>query len=217
MKSDWNCIYEKGYCMNYPNENLVAYIYRNYSKEERLGKKALDIGCGAGANTWMLAHEGFDTYGIDLSERGLELNRKRLESMELQATLYQGDFSELPYENAFFDQIIDDGNSGLNTIDNIKKTFREFYRVLKTGGKYYGRLLSPDNTIDFKKEIEHHTYEENGGSFMGHIPLLHVFTQQELVDLLTETGYLHFTIDYLVVSRNNQKDHVKEWLISAEK
>ena len=60
----------------YPNEELSRFMGRNFfslKHEERSSKKILETGCGSGGNIWMLAKEGFDTYGIDLSTEAISL------------------------------------------------------------------------------------------------------------------------------------------------
>ncbi len=55
------------------NEELVRFVSRCEPIEVRGLRKFLDLGCGAGANLWMLAREGFDAYGIDSSPTALNL------------------------------------------------------------------------------------------------------------------------------------------------
>lgn len=66
---------------SYPNEALIQFVAANYfslPQEDRCQLKILEIGCGSGANLWMLAKEGFDAYGLDSSEEALSLARNHL-------------------------------------------------------------------------------------------------------------------------------------------
>jgi len=60
----------------YPNEELLRFMRRNFFGVPRAehGKiKILKAACGSGANLWMIAREGFDTYGFDLSPPAITL------------------------------------------------------------------------------------------------------------------------------------------------
>jgi len=68
-------VFDKQYCergmraqRSYPNVALIQFVAANYfslPQEDRCQLKILEIGCGSGANLWMLAKEGFDAYGLD--------------------------------------------------------------------------------------------------------------------------------------------------------
>ncbi|MFC2027891.1 class I SAM-dependent methyltransferase, partial [Chloroflexota bacterium] len=90
----WDDIYQDGYYTHYPNESIVRFIFTRLPRDlaKRRDNKVLDIGCGTGNNTWMIAKEGFDTYGFDGSRVALDLNENRLKEMQLSAHLSQGDF-----------------------------------------------------------------------------------------------------------------------------
>jgi len=54
----------------YPNEELLRFFGRHYfllPPEQRRKIRILEVGCGSGANLWMIAREGFEAHGIDLS------------------------------------------------------------------------------------------------------------------------------------------------------
>ena len=94
-----NDFYEKSYKdlglgaqRRYLNK-LCRFMGRNFFKIPREGREAikvLETGCGSGANLWMIAREGFDTYGIDLSEEGVALCQKMLEGVHRQDAPFAG-------------------------------------------------------------------------------------------------------------------------------
>ncbi|MFL9694705.1 class I SAM-dependent methyltransferase, partial [Aeromonas veronii] len=77
------------------------------SKKERGECRILEVGCGSGANIWMLAKEGFDTWGIDLSSAGIDLCKQVIASWNVNAQLDVGSMTELPYPDGYFDAIVD--------------------------------------------------------------------------------------------------------------
>src|SRR5690349_8683681 len=66
----------------YPNEELLRFFgtyYFGLPLEERRRLVVLEVGCGSGANLWMIAREGFQAHGLDLSPEGLALCGQMLE------------------------------------------------------------------------------------------------------------------------------------------
>ena len=66
----------------YPNEELCRFMGRHFfgiPRERRGDVRILEAGCGSGANLWMLAQEGFDTHGVDLSAEAIVLAQRMLE------------------------------------------------------------------------------------------------------------------------------------------
>lgn len=54
MKSfdeSWEKIHAQREWGKYPSEHVIRFVARNYYKNDRKATKALDVGCGAGANT----------------------------------------------------------------------------------------------------------------------------------------------------------------------
>ena len=45
--------------------------YFDKDLEERKNINMLEVGCGSGANLWMLAKEGFNAFGLDESKEAL--------------------------------------------------------------------------------------------------------------------------------------------------
>lgn len=124
----------------YPNEEVVRFIagrFLHLAREARREVRILDCGCGSGANLWMIAREGFDAYGLDLSGEGLKACAAVLESWEVGATLSEGSMTAMPYGDGMFDALVDCFSSyGMTDADHAR--FRaEAARVLKPGGLFF--------------------------------------------------------------------------------
>src|SRR5947209_316409 len=106
----WEEIFRTREWGKYPPEELIRFIARNYySATDRKQIKILELGCGMGANTWFLAREGFDTYGIDGSQTAIRKAEMRLKEEGLSAHLRIGEIASLAdyYPAAHFDAVID--------------------------------------------------------------------------------------------------------------
>jgi 2-polyprenyl-3-methyl-5-hydroxy-6-metoxy-1,4-benzoquinol methylase len=69
----------------------------------------LDAGCGEGRNSIYLAKQGFRVHDIDIASPAIETGKRWVESegpIEM-VNFGVGDVTELPYEDGFFDAIID--------------------------------------------------------------------------------------------------------------
>ena len=106
----------------------------DWTKDWKPGK-LLDVGCGNGRNTIPFAKKGFDCYGIDLSERMIDIARQYLKTNNVSAKLFVGTSSKLPFKTELFDYVL-----CIAMLHNLDKegrwaTLRELMRVLKPQGK----------------------------------------------------------------------------------
>jgi ubiquinone/menaquinone biosynthesis C-methylase UbiE len=100
--------------------------------------KVLDLACGSGRHIIFLTENGFEVYGIDLSEKAIEIGKAVLKERNLQAHLQVGSmFVKLPFENCFFDAVICIRALNHGTIEEIRKGIKEMERVLKPKGMLY--------------------------------------------------------------------------------
>ena len=97
-----------------------------------LGKKILDVGCGAGLFTFWLEEKGFSVTGIDLNEKMLELANQTKQKHNFKSKFYLTDAEKFE-TNDKFDSIILFGNTIWNfspqkfvkTIKNLEKLLNE--------------------------------------------------------------------------------------------
>src|SRR5262245_62067292 len=69
-------------------------------------RRILDLGCGVGRHVHFLASEGFEVFGLDHSQAGLDACRERLQSDGLSAWLQCADMQEIPFPEGYFDAVV---------------------------------------------------------------------------------------------------------------
>ncbi len=97
----------------------------------------LDVASGTGDMAIMAARllQPQKIIGIDLSEKMLELGRKKIEKAELvtKIELVKGDGEAINFPDNSFDAVM--VAFGVRNFENLKNGFSEMLRVLKPGGK----------------------------------------------------------------------------------
>jgi tRNA (uracil-5-)-methyltransferase TRM9 len=94
------------------------------------GSKILDIGCGNGRN--MFYRNDLDIIGLEQSEELCKIVEERGGKVKC------GNMVDLPFESEIFDYVM--GIASYHHLDNDKdreRALKEFYRVLKPGGRLY--------------------------------------------------------------------------------
>ena len=130
----------------YPNEALIRFLASRYFDRplgDRAAIRVLEVGCGSGANLWMIAKEGFDTHGIDSSREGIALAEVHLrEKWRVSATLVVGSFAALPYADACFDVVVDVVSLQHLNLTDCTVALADITRVLKPDGALFSHRLS---------------------------------------------------------------------------
>lgn len=181
----------------YPAEVVIRFVARNYYKSRREDVRILDFGCGAGANTWYLAREGFDVYAFDGSESAVMRARKRLESEGLSGVRFEVfDGADVKYSDSFFDCVIDNVCIYANTKDCIEKMYGEVYRVLKGGGKLFTSCFGT-KTEGFGTGncLEEGTYDNIEKGVLSGRAIAHFYTPEEFEQTLIRAGFKNVSID----------------------
>lgn len=121
--------------LQYPNEHVVRYLFKNFPREvnKRKKLKILDLGCGNGRHIKVFAEQGFTVYGVDYSKQAIEHTKRLLKIYSLEAEVIRADVNKLPYPDSFFDGIVSIAVLYYNDKLTIKQSINELYRVLKPG------------------------------------------------------------------------------------
>jgi SAM-dependent methyltransferase len=220
INNEWEEIFKNSQWGKYPPEELIRFIARRYSHEtNRKSVKILEVGCGPGANIWYLAREGFAVYGIDGSKTAIHQANLRLDTENLQAELTVGDIINLPYDEGFFDCIIDVECIYANTLADSKNIIEEIYRVLKPEGTFFSKTFMKGTAGDgdgITVVGEPNTYTKIlSGPLSNNYGIQRLSSESDIISLYSVFDIE--SIDYSIRSDNNQKFGVKEWIVICKK
>lgn len=114
-------------------EERKAWIKALSTALPPIGSKVLDVGCGTGEMSLLLAEMGYIVTGIDLSEKMVQKARSKAKVSKLKVRFEPGDAEKLSFEDSSFDVVIN--RHVLWTLSRPKGALQEWKRVLKNEGK----------------------------------------------------------------------------------
>src|SRR5688572_8580604 len=97
--------------------------------------RVLDVGCGAGSQSFVYAELGHHAVGVDVNEPLIQIARKRAEASKASAAFQLGSAAALPFDDASFDVCL--LNELLEHVPEWQRCLDEAIRVLKPGGILY--------------------------------------------------------------------------------
>ncbi len=139
----------------YSNNNRQEFMEKEeewtqllLEKAPSTGKKSLDVGTGPGFFALLLAKNGFDSSGVDCSEKMIEQAEDNSREYDLTVDFHVMDSHELEFPDNCFDYIVSRNATWL--LYDPEKAFTEWMRVLKPGG----RLMYIDANWPYKDDPE---------------------------------------------------------------
>ena len=151
---------------------LANPIAKRWMKEiekqipEKRRLKILDVGCGAGFFSILLAKEGHEVFGIDLTPEMIE-NAIQLAEEENADCRFQVMDAEKPiFADETFDVVISRNLTW--TLPNAEHAYSEWMRVLKTGGILlnFDANYGKDDASDTKDLPEQHAHFKVGNEML---------------------------------------------------
>lgn len=155
-------------------------------------KEVLEIGCGMGSHAALLAAAEARLTAIDLTERAVEITRRRFQVFGLKGRIERADAEQLPFPNGSFDVVWSWGV--IHHSSRMENCLSEIARVLRPGGRlllmvyyrpslvYYlhcGLIRGIFMGQLFRKSL-HQIYEDSTDGFYAR-----VFNRAELRELLS--------------------------------
>ena len=214
----WEKIHSEKEWGKYPSEPLVRFVGRNFLKKPRnFNLRFLELGCGTGANLWFLAREQVEIYGVEGSKTAVEKARTRLnkEVPGWRGQIIQGDILNLPFDDNFFDAVIDVEAVTHNGFEASQRIYQEAERVLKKGAMLYTQTFATgtwgDQTgLQIEKNGWIPTEGPTGlGEFVRFTPY------EDLAHLLQ--CFEDFQVEKLSWTTNDQSNEFVEWIVTAKK
>ena len=177
----------------------------------------LEVGCGAGNNLEFLAKEGHDVYGIDASKIAIEHAKKKFTEKNLSGNFTIGKFTKIPFEDNFFDIIINRAAICHTDLMNANIAMKECERVIKKSGIFYSTFFTNLNTFKANKiNSGYYNKFEEGFQNIGALKFYNIFEVKEL----SEKNNFKITNLYLTEKKDMIEIPTKinsEWIIHSQK
>jgi ubiquinone/menaquinone biosynthesis C-methylase UbiE len=164
-----------------------------YQKKLRLTREyfrpdmqVLEIGCGTGSTA--IVHAPFVKHirATDISPKMIEIAKGKAAAEKIENITFEiSSIDDLNVGDQSLDAVL--ALSVLHLLEDRDKAIANVHAMLKKGGVFVTSTVCLGDTMKFFKVLA------PIGKFLGLMPLLRVFTVQELVTSLTEAG---FSIDY---------------------
>ncbi len=195
---------------NYSNDSFSSYL-TEYGKRlidlipDNKSQRILDIGCGSGLLTEMLAEKSGYVMGIDKS---LEvINYAKEKHPDIDFKLF--DALDISY-NSEWDIVF--SNAVFHWIDDHNTLLKKVKRSLKQTGLLICDFVTSGNNSEFESSFKN-ALKRRGREFDGN---LNFTSEREFGELLIKNG---FNIDYIceynkIISLPNGERGLRDWILS---
>ena len=152
----------------------------------RPDSEVLEIGCGTGSTAILHAPHVKHIRAIDISSKMIEIAQGKADAQNIEnVTFERSTIDELSVPDRSVDAVL--GMSILHLLENKEEVIARVYKMLKPGGVFVTSTACIGDDMKFFKVIA------PVGKFLRLMPVVKVFTQQDLADSITDAG---FEIDY---------------------
>lgn len=148
----------------------------------RPDSEVLEFGSGTGSTA--LSHSPFvrHIHAIDISSRMVEIARGKADQASIDnVTFEQSTIEGIRVPDQSMDAVL--GLSILHLLENREEAITKVHRMLKPGGVFATSTACIGDTMNLFKVIA------PIGKFLGLMPLVKVFTTEDLVTSLTDAGF----------------------------
>lgn len=128
-----------------PYDQWLDYVTSQIKRGEHHNHiQVLDLACGTGELTIMLAKAGFQVTGVDLSADMLFVAHEKAKKHKLEIPFFQQNMTELQ-DLGLFDvvTVFCDSLNYLPTLNDVENSFKSIYSHLKVGGLLLFDVHSP--------------------------------------------------------------------------
>ena len=215
----WESIFSSRSWGRYPAEDLIRFVAREaFSVGDRARLRALELGCGPGANRWFLANEGIPFDAIDGSPSAVSQAKARLDRDKpgWMGRIEVGNFCHLPEDFRGYDFVLDSEAIYCNDFDESSKLIGDIRERLVAGGAFWSRTFAPGTWgVESGKRIGRDYWLANEGPMAGKGPTR--LTPLESVPQLYGSGWASINIGEITRHDGDPHQLIREWIIVARK
>lgn len=156
------------------------------------GLSALDLGCGGGRHSELLAESGFNVISVDPNEGMRRATQTRLAAKGLTATIHEGEILAVPSHDEQFDLVVTTGVlHQANTSAEYEEALSELHRVMKRGAYVCLNIFT-----NAAWDPTYRTVSEDGYSVMTAEDLpMTLWPRDHFVERMYEHGFI-LVLDY---------------------
>ena len=218
MEEKWDGLHtQKRFRPRYPSEHIVRFLFTHFPADGREHLKVLDLGCGGGRHTVLLAQEGFQTYATDISIEGISHTNAWLGELGLKASVKKASMEVQPFPDSFFDGVMAFGVIYYNNFSGLKKTVAEIHRILKTGGQalVYTKTTE-DRRFSKSKPVGNNMFLINDMPDTGEQGMTMCLIGEEDINELFRS-FSRIDVEKTETTVNNRREKDSEWIITLTK
>lgn len=166
--------------------------------------QVLDLGCGAGNNSYFFAREGFSVTGIDASPTAIEYVKKRFKNEGLT-----GDFRVMDMKNinqfpeSHFNIILDRQSLSTSHYAFVKSSVKEIHRLLNGQGIFISFFYNKDHP-GFNECKKMGSTEDDNTYYFNQTPSK-FFSGSRRVTLLDHSSHKEIFSEYKILEFFNHK------------
>lgn len=177
-----------------PCEHLCRFVAGNFPASGK-NLRALDLGCGAGAQSEYLGQYGFSVQGIDGSQAAID----RCNNRRIKLGFAVADMTALPFARNEFDLVVDVASFQCLERPDAVKSLAEVHRVLKPGGRFFSYTSRVGTSLEVHRGMPTRSMTR--------------YEVQELYGALFDVR----TVDCASFTKDNGAVLVNHWIIAARK
>ena len=200
--SQWNEWHEWN-APRYPHSKVIQYVLRHFPEQRVPAPRALDLGCGSGANTAFLAETGFAVDAFDICPIAVDRTRRLLDSRDLSAQVAVADIEEVDFRPAAFDLVVCVGVLEFVDDASLARLLRCMEESLTANGRAV-LVFAADG--DFRQSSA--VAQELGMRFR---------TQEEIGELIAAADRLQLNVDQYITTYDNGMSRQVDWLVTGDR
>jgi len=152
----------------------------------------LELGCGAGNITLLMAEKGFEAYGIDIIPEAITWAEEKMRKSPASADFRVGNVVDMKsYSDGFFDFVFD-GETLHCIIGQDRKTcLASVFRVLKRGGLFHVGANLVNEKVSKRVDLDSGCYFNPQSRCLYHngVPYYYLSREKEFLKEIREAGF----------------------------